>query len=120
MHADRASQNTLQRDEKKRKLGMLSHQNSVRLLKLLFCNLLQQVVQLTTMLEALVVGEPDDSDVLECYFLEALYSSLGASLLDAGRIKFDESVKRISSMSTVHEENILAKPGELPGRTLPL
>ncbi|XP_014373608.2 dynein heavy chain 10, axonemal, partial [Alligator sinensis] len=77
---------------------------------------LNMVVQLTTMLEALVVGEPDDSDVLECYFLEALYSSLGASLLDAGRIKFDESVKRISSMSTVHEENILAKPGELPGQ----
>jgi len=69
------------------------------------------------MLEALVV-QPDDPDVLECFFLEALYSSLGAALLDAGRIKFDENVKRISCMSTVHDDNVLAKPGELPGRIL--
>ncbi|KAK4813186.1 hypothetical protein QYF61_014017 [Mycteria americana] len=77
---------------------------------------LNMVVQLTVMLEALVVVQPDDPDVLECFFLEALYSSLGAALLDAGRIKFDENVKRISCMSTVHDDNILAKPGELPGQ----
>ncbi|KFP31699.1 Dynein heavy chain 10, axonemal, partial [Colius striatus] len=74
------------------------------------------VVQLTVMLEALLVVQPDDPDVLECFFLEALYCSLGAALLDAGRIKFDATVKRISSMSTVHDDNILAKPGELPGQ----
>ncbi|XP_009955032.1 PREDICTED: dynein heavy chain 10, axonemal, partial [Leptosomus discolor] len=77
---------------------------------------LNMVVQLTVMLEALVEVQPDDPDVLECFFLEALYSSLGAALLDAGRIKFDETVKRISGMSTVHDDNILAKPGELPGQ----
>ncbi|XP_010291294.1 PREDICTED: dynein heavy chain 10, axonemal, partial [Phaethon lepturus] len=77
---------------------------------------LNMVVQLTVMLEALVVVQPDDPDVLECFFLEALYSSLGAALVDAGRIKFDENVKRISCMSTVHDDNILAKPGELPGQ----
>ncbi|NXF29028.1 DYH10 protein, partial [Nyctibius bracteatus] len=77
---------------------------------------LNMVVQLTVMLEALLVVQPDDPGVLECFFLEALYSSLGASLLDAGRIKFDESVKRISCMSTVHGDNILASPGELPGQ----
>ncbi|KAM9259890.1 dynein axonemal heavy chain 10 [Cariama cristata] len=77
---------------------------------------LNMVVQLTVMLEALVVVQPDDPDVLECFFLEALYSSLGAALLDAGRMKFDENVKRISCMSTVHDDNILAKPGELPGQ----
>ncbi|KAM6052185.1 dynein axonemal heavy chain 10 [Chlamydotis macqueenii] len=76
---------------------------------------LNMVVQLTMMLEALVV-QPEDPNVLECFFLEALYSSLGAALLDAGRIKFDENVKRISCMSTVHDDNILAKPGELPGQ----
>ncbi|CAM9556184.1 unnamed protein product [Bubo scandiacus] len=76
---------------------------------------LNMVVQLTVMLEALVV-QSDDPDVLECFFLEALYSSLGAALLDAGRIKFDENVKRISCMSTVHDDNILANPGELPGQ----
>lgn len=77
----------------------------------------QQIVQLTVMLDVLVV-QPENPDVLECFFLEALYCSLGASLLDAGRIKFDENVKRISCMSVVQGENILAKPGELPGRTL--
>ncbi|NXX13493.1 DYH10 protein, partial [Podargus strigoides] len=77
---------------------------------------LNMVMQLTVMLEALVVAQPDDPDVLECFFLEALYSSLGAALLDTERIKFDESVKRISCMSTVNDDNILAKPGELPGQ----
>lgn len=81
------------------------------------CFVLQQVVQLTVMLEALIV-QPDSPDVLECFFLEALYSSLGAALLDAGRIKFDEHVKRISCMSVVRDDNVLAKPGELPGRIL--
>ena len=38
------------------------------------------------MLEALLGAQPDDPDVLECFFLEALYFSLGASLLDAGRL----------------------------------
>uniref|UniRef100_A0A8C4WLB8 Dynein axonemal heavy chain 10 n=1 Tax=Gopherus evgoodei TaxID=1825980 RepID=A0A8C4WLB8_9SAUR len=77
---------------------------------------LNMVTQLTMMLEAVVGLEPDDPDVLECYFLEALYSSLGATLLDTGRIKFDESIKRISSMSVVQDDNVMAKPGELPGQ----
>ncbi|XP_039416979.1 dynein heavy chain 10, axonemal isoform X2 [Corvus cornix cornix] len=76
---------------------------------------LNMIVQLTVMLDVLVV-QPENPDVLECFFLEALYCSLGASLLDAGRIKFDENVKRISCMSIVQGENILAKPGELPGQ----
>ncbi|NWX97079.1 DYH10 protein, partial [Nothoprocta ornata] len=77
---------------------------------------LNMVVQLTMMLEALIVTQYDEPDVLECFFLEALYCSLGAALLDTGRIKFDETVKRLSSMSTVHDDNVLAKPGELPGQ----
>ncbi|POI32185.1 hypothetical protein CIB84_004063, partial [Bambusicola thoracicus] len=77
---------------------------------------LNMVVQLTVMLEALLVAQPDDPDVLECFFLEALYFSLGASLLDAGRVKFDKYIKHVSCMPTVHDENILAKPGELPGQ----
>lgn len=67
------------------------------------------------MLEALIEAEVEEPDVLECYFLEALYCSLGASLLEAGRGKFDDFIKRISSMSTVNDEMTLAKPGELPG-----
>ncbi|RMC05733.1 hypothetical protein DUI87_17276 [Hirundo rustica rustica] len=76
---------------------------------------LNMIVQLTVMLNILLV-QPENPDVLECFFLEALYCSLGASLLDAGRIKFDENVKRISCMTIVQGENVLAKPGELPGQ----
>uniref|UniRef100_A0A8D0HBM0 Dynein axonemal heavy chain 10 n=1 Tax=Sphenodon punctatus TaxID=8508 RepID=A0A8D0HBM0_SPHPU len=77
---------------------------------------LNMVTQLTKMLEALVEYEYDDPDILECFFLEALYSSLGATLLDVGRAKFDDFIKRLSSMSTVNDENVMAKPGELPGQ----
>ncbi|XP_013358995.1 PREDICTED: dynein heavy chain 10, axonemal isoform X2 [Chinchilla lanigera] len=76
---------------------------------------LNMVTQLTKMLDALLEGEIEDPDLLECYFLEALYFSLGASLLENGRIKFDECVKRLSSLSTVETEGVWAKPGELPG-----
>ncbi|NWU42756.1 DYH10 protein, partial [Hylia prasina] len=76
---------------------------------------LNMIVQLTMMLNVLLV-QPENPDVLECFFLEALYCSLGASLLDAGRIKFDENVKRISCMTIVQGEDVLAKPGELPGQ----
>ncbi|NXF04124.1 DYH10 protein, partial [Smithornis capensis] len=76
---------------------------------------LNMVVQLTVMLDILVV-QPENPDVLESLFLEALYSSLGAALLDAGRIKFDANVKRISCMSVAKSENTLAKAGELPGQ----
>lgn len=77
---------------------------------------MSQVTQLTKMLDALLEGEIEDPDLLECFFLEALYFSLGASLLDNGRLKFDECVKRLSSLSTVDTEGVWAKPGELPGR----
>ncbi|XP_065594770.1 dynein axonemal heavy chain 10 [Cyrtonyx montezumae] len=96
--------------------GVVDGQQGERLKTIVPQTDLNMVVQLTVMLEALLVAQPDDPDVLECFFLEALYSSLGASLLDAGRIKFDKYVKHISCMSAVHDENILAKPGELPGQ----
>ncbi|XP_044296574.1 dynein axonemal heavy chain 10 isoform X1 [Varanus komodoensis] len=77
---------------------------------------LNMVTQLSNMLDALLEQETEDPDILECYFLEALYCSLGACLLDAGRAKFDDFVKRLSSMSTINDEMVLAKPGELPGQ----
>ncbi|KAM5191717.1 dynein axonemal heavy chain 10 [Mantella aurantiaca] len=76
---------------------------------------LNLVTQLTMMLDALIETEIEDVDVLECYFIEALYCSLGATLLEDGRTKFDEYVKRLASMSTVYDEQSLAGPGELPG-----
>ncbi|KAE8635010.1 hypothetical protein XENTR_v10002490 [Xenopus tropicalis] len=75
---------------------------------------LNMVTQLSTMLDALLEKEVDDADVLECYFIEAMYWSLGATLLETGRIKFDEYIKRLASMSAAYDESILAGPGELP------
>ncbi|XP_053327864.1 dynein axonemal heavy chain 10 [Spea bombifrons] len=77
---------------------------------------LNMVTQLSMMLDALIDKETDDVDVLECYFIEALYCSLGGTLLEAGRVKFDEYVKRLASMSSVNDENEMAGPGELPGQ----
>uniref|UniRef100_A0A8C6RAH3 Dynein, axonemal, heavy chain 10 n=1 Tax=Nannospalax galili TaxID=1026970 RepID=A0A8C6RAH3_NANGA len=76
---------------------------------------LNMVIQLTKMLDSLLEGEVKDPDLLECFFLEALYCSLGASLLDAGRIKFDKYIKRLASLPTVDSERGWAHPGELPG-----
>ncbi|KAL4700985.1 hypothetical protein H8959_014989 [Pygathrix nigripes] len=77
---------------------------------------LNMVTQLAKMLDALLEGEIEDLDLLECYFLEALYCSLGASLLEDGRMKFDEYIKRLASLSTVDTEGVWANPGELPGQ----
>ncbi|XP_036352277.2 dynein axonemal heavy chain 10 [Ochotona princeps] len=76
---------------------------------------LNMVTQLTKMLDALLEGEVEDPDVLECYFLEALCCSLGASLLEDGRSRFDECIKRIASLPTADTEGVWAQPGELPG-----
>ncbi|XP_004753142.1 dynein axonemal heavy chain 10 isoform X1 [Mustela putorius furo] len=75
---------------------------------------LNMVTQLARMLDTLLEGEIEDPDLLECYFLEALYCSLGASLLEDGRLKFDECVKRLASLPSVDKEGEWANPGELP------
>uniref|UniRef100_A0A674DLM6 Dynein axonemal heavy chain 10 n=1 Tax=Salmo trutta TaxID=8032 RepID=A0A674DLM6_SALTR len=76
---------------------------------------LNMVMQLSMMLDALLETEVYDADVLECFFLEALYCSLGACLLDNRRAKFDDFVKKLSSLTTGHDEKALAGPGEIPG-----
>uniref|UniRef100_A0A2K5DJP1 Dynein axonemal heavy chain 10 n=1 Tax=Aotus nancymaae TaxID=37293 RepID=A0A2K5DJP1_AOTNA len=81
---------------------------------------LNMVTQLAKMLDALLEGEIEDPDLLECYFLEALYCSLGASLLEDGRVKFDECIKRLASLTTVETDGVWASPGELPAAVMPL
>uniref|UniRef100_A0A3Q3B280 Dynein axonemal heavy chain 10 n=1 Tax=Kryptolebias marmoratus TaxID=37003 RepID=A0A3Q3B280_KRYMA len=75
---------------------------------------LNMVTQLCLTLDALLEDDSSGADVLECYFLEALYCSLGATLLENGKIKFDELVKRLSCLTTEHDEKVLAGPGEIP------
>ncbi|XP_044053526.1 dynein axonemal heavy chain 10 isoform X1 [Siniperca chuatsi] len=76
---------------------------------------LNMVTQLCLTLDALLESESSSAEVLECYFLEALYCSLGATLLESGRTKFDEFIKRLSCLTSVHNEKALAGPGEIPG-----
>ncbi|TKS80370.1 Dynein heavy chain 10, axonemal [Collichthys lucidus] len=76
---------------------------------------LNMVIQLCLTLDALLENESSSAEVLECYFLEALYCSLGATLLESSRIKFDEFIKRLSCLTSVHDEKALAGPGEIPG-----
>ncbi|XP_017580699.2 dynein heavy chain 10, axonemal [Pygocentrus nattereri] len=75
---------------------------------------LNMVVQLSMVLDALLEPEELSSEELECFFLEALYCSLGATLLENGRKKFDDFIKKLSCLTTVHDEKVLAGPGELP------
>ncbi len=53
---------------------------------------LNLVTQLTVMLSALManVASLDNADVIESLFLQALYLSLGSTLIESGREKFDE------------------------------
>ncbi|XP_029296329.1 dynein heavy chain 10, axonemal [Cottoperca gobio] len=76
---------------------------------------LNMVTQLCLTLDALLESDSSSAEVLECFFLEALYCSLGATLLGSGRIKFDEFIKKLSCLTTVHDETALAGPGEIPG-----
>lgn len=80
------------------------------------CWLCVQVTQLCLTLDALLENESSSAEVLESYFLEALYCSLGATLLERGRIKFDEFIKKLSNLTTVQDETSLAGPGEIPGK----
>ena len=52
--------------------------------------------------------------VIECYFLTALYWSLGASLIEESRAKFDTYIKRLAALTEVPGEGAVAGPGEIP------
>ena len=58
------------------------------------------------MLDALLIKEELSPDVLEAIFLQAMYWSLGASLLEDGRVKFDNYIKYIASMPTKETEAV--------------
>ena len=54
------------------------------------------------------------TSMLECYFLAALYWSLGAALLEDSRIKFDTYIKKLASLTEVPGAGAVAGPGEIP------
>ena len=58
-------------------------------------------------------SEPLDDSIYICYFLQALYWSLGAGLTEQSRVIFDGQVKYIASMNSVDEgEDGTAKLGK--------
>lgn len=64
------------------------------------------------MLDSLLVKEVAEPDELEAFFLQALYWSIGAALLEDGRIKFDAQIKNLAAMSTASDdEKNFAKAG---------
>ncbi|XP_035829687.1 dynein heavy chain 10, axonemal isoform X2 [Aplysia californica] len=76
---------------------------------------LNMVNQLTMMLNALLVKEFPEPTELEALFIQSLIWSVGACLLEDGRVKFDGYVKYLASLTLVQEETKYASPGELPG-----
>ena len=86
-----------------------------------------QVTQLCMMLDSLLPTLDEDtssggggpslglgSAVIECYFLMALYWSLGATLIEESRVKFDSFVKRLASMTEVSGTGAVAGPEQIP------
>ena len=66
------------------------------------------------MLDSLLVKEILDAPVLEAYFIQAMYWSLGATLIEESREKFDNYIKYCTSFPAASEGND-AKVGEVPG-----
>ena len=69
---------------------------------------LNMVTQLSMLLDSLLENEQTDFDILEAIFLQALYWSLGAGLLEDGRTRFDNYVKNMASMPTKDEDYAMA------------
>ena len=63
------------------------------------------------MLNALITREGYDYDILEAFFIQALTWSLGAGLLETGRIQFDKQLKYLASLPTQDSETELANAG---------
>ena len=68
------------------------------------------------MLDSILETEVTEADILEAYFLEALYWSLGGALIEDSKIKFDQFIKYLASMAAVVDEGQYAGPGEMPGQ----
>jgi len=62
----------------------------------------------------LLEREVTNADIMQAYFLQALYWSLGAGLLEDGRGKFDRYVKYLTACSYIEPETGLAGPGLFP------
>jgi dynein heavy chain len=108
--------------------GIMDGRQGEKLKTILPVTNLNLVTQLCNMLDSLL-PQPDEETkekggagaglalgtaTLECYFLTALYWSLGACLVEESRVKFDAYVKKLANLTEVPGEGIVAGPGEIP------
>ncbi|XP_067124199.1 dynein axonemal heavy chain 10, partial [Centruroides vittatus] len=76
---------------------------------------LNMITQLCLMLESLLTPDITDQDIIESYFLMAVYWSIGSVFEENERIKFDSFVKSICSFKTFNDGNeTFALAGEIP------
>ena len=54
------------------------------------------------------------SEVLETIFIQCIIWSIGAGLLEEGRVKFDAYVKKLAALIQNNGEGACAKQGEIP------
>ncbi|XP_025092040.1 dynein heavy chain 10, axonemal-like isoform X1 [Pomacea canaliculata] len=78
---------------------------------------LNLVTQLTMMLNAILTKEQTDMLVLEAFFLQAIYWSLGAGLIEEERERFDGYVKFLAALALVQNPTATPGPGELPSNS---
>lgn len=69
---------------------------------------LNMLVQLCKMLDAILPHTENDkivydNDVIECAFMQSLYFSFGATLLDDNRMRFDVYMKKLNPMMSVQD-----------------
>ncbi|KAI8122976.1 axonemal, Dynein heavy chain 10 [Lucilia cuprina] len=84
-----------------------------------FCNMYDALLPSFEKLDDLSFGAPPpvqyDTDTLECCFIQCIYSSLGACLVEHDQIIFDEFIKRISGFPCVQDaKDKPASGGQLP------
>lgn len=84
-----------------------------------FCNMFDALLPPFEKEEKLSFEAPSavlyDTDTIECCFIECIYSSLGACLMEHDRNVFDEFLKRISGFPCVQDSKEKpASAGQLP------
>ena len=101
--------------------GIIDGKQGERLKSIINLTGLNMLTQLCLMLDSLLMPfesakEPLEDMILECFFIEAAYWSLGAGLIEESRVKFDKQLKYWSAMTIADDKDtVFAKPGELPG-----
>ena len=98
--------------------GIVDGKQGEKLKMIVFQSSLNMVAQLGYMLQSLLLPyenskEAMDDTLIECIFLQSLYWSLGAPLIEESRIIFDKQIKYWSAMPSIEEKDV-AKVGEIP------